>query len=139
MPLPAVIHCTSPVPSFPLVSQAVAVVDRPRQHVSDGLDAPVRVPGEPGAVVSRIIVAEVVEQQEGVELARVAEAEGPAKLDLTPAPSIVGLDSKTGLTGRMELVAQTLLVPCSIHASMKGCIVQAQFLGHLFEGVSWRP
>jgi hypothetical protein len=52
---------------------------------------PVRVPGEPGAVVLRMIVAEVVEQQKRVELARVAEAEGPAELDPGAFHSGLGL------------------------------------------------
>ena len=39
------------------------------------------VPGKAGEVVFRPLVAEVVEQQEGVELAGVAEAEGAAQVD----------------------------------------------------------
>ena len=62
------------------VSQAVAVVDAARQHVGDGLDAAVRMPGKSGPIVLRPIVAEVVEQEEGIELARLPEAEGAPQL-----------------------------------------------------------
>ena len=90
MPLPAVIHCTSPAPSIAAVAEAVAVLDRAGEHVSDGFDAAMRMPGEAGEIVLRVVVAEIVEQQERIELGGVAEAEGAASF--TPAPSIVGLD-----------------------------------------------
>ena len=80
MPLPAVIHCTSPAPSAPRVAEAVPVLDGPREHVGDGLDAAMGMPGEARPVVVRPIVAEVVEQQERIELCRIAEAECPAQL-----------------------------------------------------------
>ena len=80
MPLPAVIHCTSPAPSIAAVAEAVAVLDGAGEHVGDRLDAAVRVPREAGQVVVRVVVAEIVEQQERIELRRVAEAEGAAQL-----------------------------------------------------------
>jgi hypothetical protein len=55
--------------------------DRACEHVGDRLDAAVRVPREPGEVVVRILVAEVVQQQERIEVARVAETEGAAQPD----------------------------------------------------------
>src|SRR5580658_3446039 len=39
-----------------------------------------RMPGKTGAIVVRPVVAEIVEQQERIELAGIAEAEGAAKL-----------------------------------------------------------
>ena len=80
MPLPAVIHCTSPAPMRAAVAEAVAVLDRAGEHVGDRLDAAVRVPREAGEVVGRALVAEIVEQQERIEVARVAEAEGAAQV-----------------------------------------------------------
>ena len=62
------------------VAQAVAVLDVSRQHIGDGLDAAMRMPGEAGAIVVRPIVAEVIEQQERIELLGVAEAEGAAQM-----------------------------------------------------------
>ena len=63
-----------------LISQAIAVRDRASEHVGDGLNAAVRMPGEPGEVVARMVVAEIVEKQKGIELGRVAKAEAAAQL-----------------------------------------------------------
>src|SRR5258708_14346229 len=62
-------------PEAPAVAQTVAVINRPGQHIRDGLDAPMRVPWKPGAVVLWTIVAEVVQQEERIEIARIAESE----------------------------------------------------------------
>ena len=59
----------------PAVAEAVAVLDRARQHVGDRLDAAVRMPRKPGEVVVGAVVAEVVEQQEGIEIGGVPEPE----------------------------------------------------------------
>ena len=88
MPLPAVIHCTSPAPSMPLVAEAVAVLDGAGEDVGDRLDAAVRMPGKAREVVLGTVVAEVVEQQERVELA--VSPKPNARRSLTPAPSMVG-------------------------------------------------
>ena len=61
------------------VAEAVLVLDGSREHVGDGLDAAMRMPGEARPVVVRTVVAEVVEQQERIELCRIAEAEGAAQ------------------------------------------------------------
>ena len=63
-----------------LVAEAVAVLHRPGEHVGDGLDAAMRVPGKPGEVVAGVLVAEIVQQQERVEVLGLAEAEGALKL-----------------------------------------------------------
>ena len=63
-----------------LVAEAVAVLDGAGEHIGDGLDAAVRMPGKAGAVVIGVVVAEIIEQQERVELAGRAEAEGTAQL-----------------------------------------------------------
>ena len=57
------------------VAEAVAVIDVAGQHVGDGLDAAVRMPGKAGEILARAVVAEIVEQQERIEVRRVAEAE----------------------------------------------------------------
>ena len=51
------------------------------EHVGDGLDAAMRMPGESGEVVGGILVAEIVEQEERIELGGFAEAEGALQLD----------------------------------------------------------
>jgi hypothetical protein len=59
-------------------------------------------PGESRQVILRHVVAEVVEEQEGVEVGGVAEAERAAQM--TPAPSRVGLDLIRRLTGRRDIL-----------------------------------
>src|SRR5262245_13282459 len=68
------------------------MVDRAGQHVSDGLDAPVRMPWEPGAVVVGPVVAEIVQQQERVEVAGIAESESAMELHPGALHRGVGLD-----------------------------------------------
>ena len=60
------------------VSQAVAVLHLSRQDVGDGLDAAVGMPGEAGQVVLRVVVAEVVQEEEGVEVGCIAKPERAA-------------------------------------------------------------
>ena len=64
-----------------LVAERVAVGDLTGQHIGDGLDAAMRVPGEAGQIIRGILVAKIVEQQERIELAGLAEAEGALQLD----------------------------------------------------------
>ncbi len=75
MPLPAVIHCTSPGAEVAAVAEAVAVLDGAGQHVGDRLDAAMRMPRESGQIILGTVVAEVVEQQERIELFGLAESE----------------------------------------------------------------
>src|SRR5262249_7308130 len=75
-----------------LVAEAVAVIDRAGEHVGDGLDAAVGMPGETGAIVLGTVVTEIVEQEERIELAGLAEAEGAVKLDAGAFPSRRRLD-----------------------------------------------
>ena len=92
MPLPAVIHCTSPAPSTPLLPRLSPWSTVAGQHVGDGLDAAVRMPGEAGEVVVGIVVAEIVQQQERIELLGLAEAEGAAQLHAGALHGRLGLD-----------------------------------------------
>ena len=61
-------------------SDAVAVLDASREDVCDGLDSSVGMPRESRLVILRTFIPEVVEQEERVELGRVAEAERPAQI-----------------------------------------------------------
>src|SRR5205823_5919114 len=74
------------------IAQTVAVLDASGEHVGDGLDAAMRMPGKSRAVVVGIFVAEIVEQQEGIEFAGVAEAEGAAQSDAGALDRGLGLD-----------------------------------------------
>ena len=83
-----------------LVAQAVGVVDRAGQHVGDGLDAAVRVPRKARLVVGRPVVAEVVQQQERVVLAGIAEAERAAQMDAGTFHGRLRLDDALDRTDR---------------------------------------
>ena len=78
IPLPAVIHWTSPGVMIAPVPHAVAVLDAPLEDVGDRLDPPVRVPGEALEVVGGVVRAEIVEEEEGVEEGGLLVAEAPA-------------------------------------------------------------
>ncbi len=76
----------------PAVAHAVAVLHRPGKDVGDGLDSAVRVPRETRQIIRGNVVAEVVEQQERVEIGGVAEAEGAAQMDACAFQSRLGFD-----------------------------------------------
>ena len=65
---------------FAFVAEAVAVLDRTGEHVGDGLDAAMRMPGKSRKVIFRILVAEIVQQQKRIEILGFAETEGALQL-----------------------------------------------------------
>jgi hypothetical protein len=65
---------------FALVAETVAVLDRTREYVGNRLDPAVRMPGKSRNVIFRILIAEVVQQQEWIEILGFAEAEGALQL-----------------------------------------------------------
>src|SRR5208282_5282785 len=82
------------------VAEAVAVLDRARQHISDRLDAAMRMPGEAGLIVFRPVAAEIVHHQERIEVGRVAEAEGAAQPDACALHGRLGrIDALDGTNG----------------------------------------
>ena len=65
-----------------LVAEGILVLGLPAEHVGDRLEAPVGMPGEPRHVVGRVHRAEVVEQEERIEVAvprssRTSDGAGP--------------------------------------------------------------
>src|ERR1041385_1536541 len=62
------------------VSKAITVFDRSGEDVSDRFDAAMRVPRETREIILRNIVAEVVQQQEGIELRSVAKTKSAAQM-----------------------------------------------------------
>ena len=52
----------------------------PVEHVGDGLETAMRVIGEAGDVVFRLVGAELIEQQERVEVGQLRLADDPAQL-----------------------------------------------------------
>src|SRR5262249_31156402 len=93
-------------PELSRVPEAVAVEDGAGQHVCDGLDAAVRVPGEAGDVVGRALVAEIVEEQERVGLRRFAEAECTPELHARPLEGGNGLDDSLHGTDRHDITSR---------------------------------
>src|SRR5262249_26794353 len=84
------------------IAEAVAVLDVARQDVRDRLDPAMRMPREAGQIVNRMLVAEIVQQQERIEVARVAEAERPAQLDARAFERRLRLDDAFDWSNRHE-------------------------------------
>ncbi len=63
-----------------LVAKAVAVLHRAGKHVCDGLDPAVWMPGKSRNVIFWILIAEIVQQQERIEVFGFAEAKGALQL-----------------------------------------------------------
>ena len=74
-----------------VVAHAVAVLHGSGEDVGDGLDAAVGMPREARQVILRNVVAEVVEEQERVEVGCVAEAERAAQMHARAFEGRLGL------------------------------------------------
>ena len=70
-----------------LVAEAVAVIDGARQDIGDRLDAAMRMPRESGEIVGRIVVAEIIEEQERIEVGGIAEPEAALQRERLRLPS----------------------------------------------------
>ena len=84
------------------ISHAVAMLHRSGENISDGFDAAMRMPGKSREIVLGDIVAEIVQQQEGIEVRVLPKPK--ARRRCTPAPSMVGFDVITRLTGRIDIL-----------------------------------
>src|SRR5687768_16543794 len=62
------------------VSQAVAMVDRSRQHIGDRFNSAMGMSRKSGPIILRTFVAEIVEEEERVEVSGIAETEGAVEL-----------------------------------------------------------
>ena len=62
------------------VAEAIAMLDGAFQHIGDGLDAAMGVPWKPLLVELRVIVAEIVKQQEGIKLAWVLKPKSAVQM-----------------------------------------------------------
>jgi hypothetical protein len=76
------LHVTRP--ERPAVAEAVTVLHGAGEHVGDGLDPPMRMPRETREEIGGPVVAEVVEQQERIEVAGIPEPERTPELDARP-------------------------------------------------------
>ena len=62
------------------IAKTVAVINRAREDIGDGFNAAMRMPRKTRHVITRGLPAEIVEQQEGVELGWIAKAEGAVQM-----------------------------------------------------------
>jgi len=85
------------------IAEAVAVIDAACKNVSDRLDAAMRMPRKARAIIFRVVVAEVVEQQKRIEFFGLPKPK--PRWSLTPAPSMVGWGRMISLTGRSDIAA----------------------------------
>src|SRR5437879_13720717 len=76
------------------VCQAIAVLHGPAEDVGDGFDPAMGVPRESRAEVLRVVVTEVVQQEERIELSGVPEAERPAQLHTCTLDGRLRLDDR---------------------------------------------
>src|ERR1700674_3058694 len=75
-----------------LVTHAVAVLHRSREHIRNRLDPAVRMPRKPRQIILRHIVAKIVQQQEWVELRGVAKPKRAPQMHARAFRRWLGLD-----------------------------------------------
>ncbi len=63
-----------------LVPHTVPVLDITPEHIRNRLDPAMRVPWEPFEVFARVVIAEIIEQQEGVKHRDLAVPEDPPEM-----------------------------------------------------------
>ena len=103
-------------PDGAAVAHAVAVLDRAGQDVGDGFDAAMRMPREAGEIIVRDVVAKIVEQEEGIEVGGIAEAERAAQMHARAFESGLGLDQAfDGSNGHIVLLVQ---FNCDCHGNI---------------------
>jgi hypothetical protein len=69
-----------PHTNYAAVTYAVPMCHRSSQNISNRLDSPMQMPREPGEIVLWNVVAEIVEQEEGIKLLCVSKAKRSAKM-----------------------------------------------------------
>src|ERR1051326_1351224 len=74
------------------ITHAVAMLDCSSQNVRDGLNTAMRMPGKSGEIVFWQLIAEIVEQKEGIIVRGAAEPEGAAQMNSCAFHGGLGLD-----------------------------------------------
>src|SRR6516164_4744488 len=74
------------------VAQTVPMLDCAGEHIGNGLNAAMRMPGKAGEVIFRNVVSEIVQEQEGIEFCGVAEPESTAQTNPGAFKSRLGLN-----------------------------------------------
>src|SRR5439155_7332200 len=132
-------------PDDPAIPETVTVLHVAGEHVGDRLHSPVRVPGEAATVRRRIVRAEVIEEEERIELRHLVEAEGSPQLHagaldgrLAPPdlldPTCLGhrVASRAGACGRSSLLlASQGVVHCNLRLAMLPTLIHGARLRDL--------
>jgi hypothetical protein len=72
------------------MAHTVSVLDPPFEHVGDGFDPPVGVPGETRDILRRIVsCTEIIEHQEGIETWKFAISECTVEPDTCPFDRLI--------------------------------------------------
>ncbi len=66
------------------IALVVAMAHAPGQHIGDGLEAAVRMVGKTADIVGRLVRAEFVQHQEGVEIRQFRPADDPGEANPGP-------------------------------------------------------
>ena len=75
-----------------LVAHAVAMIDGSGQHVRNGLDAAMRMPGKARQIIVGNIIAEIVEKKKRIEVGCIAETECTPQMYSRALERRLGLD-----------------------------------------------
>jgi hypothetical protein len=75
-----------------LVAHAIAMIDGSGQHVRNGLDAAMRMPGEARQIIVGNIIAEIVEKKKRIEVCCIAETESTPQMYSRALKRGLGLD-----------------------------------------------
>src|SRR5262245_12987291 len=87
------------------VAEAVAVFNGSGEDIRNRFNPAMRVPRKPCQVVLRVVVSEVVEQQERVEVGRVPEAKGALEFDASAFERRFGAEQASDRSNRHETVS----------------------------------
>ena len=82
------------------ISHAVAVLHRSREDVGDRLDTAVGVPREAGQIILRYVIAEVIKEEERIEVGRATEAERAPQAHARAFERRLGLDESLNWSNR---------------------------------------
>src|SRR5882762_616018 len=87
------------------------------EHIGDGLDPAVRMPGKARQIVIRNVVAKVVQQEKGVELRSVPEPESTAQVHARAFESRLRLNQALNRSNGHDMI-----LCCSMHAVLKEAV-----------------
>src|SRR5262249_1178700 len=84
------------------------------QHIGDGLDATVPMPGKAGQIVFRNVIAKVIKQEKRVEVFGISEPEGPAQMYARSFQSRFGFDQLSYRSDRHNELQSSHRIPVHV-------------------------